>query len=165
MYVSEGANMDKIKDIRTQKKLTQQQAADLVGISLRSYKTYENDPSKIGSIKYIYIHDKLQSLNPIDEEHGILSLIDIQKTCHKIFENYNIEYCILFGSYAKEKALENSDIDLLISSDIKGLKFYELAEQLRTALHKKIDLLDINQLKNNFELTKEILKDGIRIYG
>ena len=29
--------------MRTEKKMTQQQVADLVGISLRSYKSYEND--------------------------------------------------------------------------------------------------------------------------
>ena len=38
-------------------------------------------------------------------------------------------------------------------------------EDLRNALHKEIDLLNTNQLKNNLELTEEILKDGIRIYG
>ena len=35
--------MGKLKDLRNEKKLTQQQVADLVGISLRSYKAYEND--------------------------------------------------------------------------------------------------------------------------
>ncbi len=31
-----------------------------------------------------------------------------------------------------------------------GLKFYGLVEDIRTALHKKVDVLDINQLKDNF---------------
>ena len=35
--------MGAIKEIRIEKKLTQQQVADMVGISLRSYKSYEND--------------------------------------------------------------------------------------------------------------------------
>jgi hypothetical protein len=38
-------------------------------------------------------------------------------------------------------------------------------EEIRTALHKKVDVLDIHQLKDNLELTQEILKDGIKIYG
>jgi len=38
-------------------------------------------------------------------------------------------------------------------------------EDIRTALRKKVDVLDINQLKDNFELTQEILKDGVKIYG
>ena len=56
-------------------------------------------------------------------------------------------------------------MDLLVSVNVKGLKFYGLVEELRTALHKKVDVLDINQLKNNMELIQEILKDGIKIYG
>ena len=82
-----------------------------------------------------------------------------------MFEKYDVNFCYLFGSYAKEKAKPTSDVDLLISVNVKGLKFYGLVEELRTALHKKVDVLDINQLKNNMELIQEILKDGIKIYG
>ena len=71
----------------------------------------------------------------------------------------------MFGSYAKNKATPTSDVDLLISAKVKGLKFYGLVEEVRTALHKKVDVLDVNQLNNNMELTQEILKDGIKIYG
>lgn len=62
-------------------------------------------------------------------------------------------------------ATEASDVDLLISTNVRGLKFYGLVEEIRSALHKKVDVLDLNQLRDNFELTKEILQDGIKIYG
>ena len=57
------------------------------------------------------------------------------------------------------------NVDLLISTDVKGLKFYRWAEEIRRALNKKVDILNINKLKDNLELTEEILKDGIKIYG
>ena len=82
-----------------------------------------------------------------------------------VFKEYPVHYCILFGSYAKGKAGVSSDIDLLISSDIKGLKYFGMVEKLRASLHKKVDALSLEQLKDNIELTDEILKDGIRIYG
>ena len=53
----------------------------------------------------------------------------------------------------------------MISVDIKGIKFFGLVEELRVALHKKVDVLDINQLNNNTDLVKEILRDGVKIYG
>ena len=56
-------------------------------------------------------------------------------------------------------------MDLLVSSDGKGPKYYGMVEKLRTSLHKKVDVLSIEQLKDNLELTDEILKNGIRIYG
>ena len=157
--------MGAIKELRTEKKLTQQQAASFLGISLRSYKSYENDAAKEGTLKYNYILDRMATINPIDEEHGVLEPEDIKKICERVLSEYSVDYCILFGSYAKGKATETSDVDLLIASDVKGLKFYGMVEKLRTALHKKVDALSLEQLKDNLELTGEILKDGVKIYG
>ncbi len=157
--------MISLKELRIEKKMTQQEVADLVGISLRSYKSYENDAEKRDTIKYKYIVEQLSKLNYIDEETGILELEDIVRKCSKVFERYEVAFCYLFGSYAKGKATPTSDVDLLISVNVKGIKFYGLVEEIRTALHKKVDVLDMNQLKGNIELTEEIFKDGIKIYG
>ena len=157
--------MGELKDLRKEKKMTQQEAADLAGISLRSYKTYENDETKHDSIKYKYLMEQLTKINFIDEEHGLLDVDDIKRKCTKVLEQYDVNFCYLFGSYAKGKETPTSDVDLLISANIKGLKFYGLVEELRTVLHKKVDVLDMNQFKENLELTEEILKDGVKIYG
>lgn len=154
-----------MKELRIEKKMTQQEVADLVGISLRSYKSYENDEEKKGTIKYNYILEQLTKINYIDEETGILELEDIVKKCKKVFEKYEVSFCYLFGSYAKGKAAPRSDVDLLISTTVKGLKYFGMIEEIRTALCKRVDVLDMNQLKHNIELTEEILKDGIKIYG
>lgn len=157
--------MGELKDLRKEKKMTQQEVADLAGISLRSYKTYENDETKSDYIKYKYLMEQLTKVNFIDEEHGLLDVDDIKRKCTKVLEQYDVNFCYLFGSYAKGKETPTSDVDLLISANIKGLKFYGLVEELRTVLHKKVDVLDMNQLKENLELTEEILKDGVKIYG
>lgn len=157
--------MSELKALRIEKKMTQQEVADLVGISLRSYKSYENDEEKRDTIKYKYIIEQLTKINFIDEEHGILTIEDITKKCAKVLDQYDVNFCYLFGSYAKGKETPASDVNLLVSADIKGLKFYELVEELRMELCKKVDVLDINQLKGNLELTEEILKDGVKICG
>ena len=154
-----------LKKLRVEKKMTQQEVANMIGISLRSYKSYENDEEKRDTIKYKYIVEQLSKINYIDEETGILELEDIARKCTEVFERYEVSFCYLFGSYAKGKATQTSDVDLLISANVKGLKFYGLVEEIRTALHKKVDVLDMNQLKENIELTEEIFKDGIKIYG
>ena len=84
--------MGELKNIRKEKKLTQQQAADLIGISLRSYKSYENDEDKSESIKYKYILQKLSEVNLIDEENGILELADIKSKCSEVFERYEVDF-------------------------------------------------------------------------
>ena len=157
--------MTELKELRISKKMTQQEVSELTGVSLRSYISYENDEKKTDTIKYRYLLDQVRKMKNIDEEHGILSLDQIQEACSSVMEEHDVEFCYLFGSYAKGLAREDSDVDLLISSTVTGLKFYGLVEQLREALHKKVDLLDVKQLVNNEELMTEILRDGVKIYG
>lgn len=154
-----------LKELRISKGITQAQAAELCSISLRSYVTYENDVSKSKSIKYGYIFDVLSRFGVIDETHGILKIDEIKERCYPVFSEYGVKYCYLFGSYAKSTATQTSDVDLLVSSDVKGMRFFGMTEALREALGKKTDVLDFNQLENNHVLLNEILADGVKIYG
>lgn len=154
-----------LKDLRKRKKMTQQAAAEYLNVSLRSYKTYENDPSKTDSFKYRYMLDRLSEINPIDEDHGILTLEEIRECCHNVFRDYPVSFAYLFGSYAKGSAREDSDVDLLISTDLTGMKYFGLVERIRTELNKKVDLLTTEQLVDNKALMEEIFKDGVKIYG
>ncbi len=154
-----------LRELRKNKGITQQEAADFVGVPLRTYSNYENDIKKQTSIKYKYMVEKLYTYGYVDEETGILTLEEIRKICLNILSKYPVEYCYLFGSYAKGKAKATSDVDLLVCTTLSGLKFYGLVEELREALKKKVDVLDQKQLIDNLELTNEILKDGIKIYG
>ena len=157
--------MTALKEMRISKQITQQEAARRLGISLRSYIMYENDAAKENTIKYRFLMQELQKINAVDEEHGILTTEQIRMCCKEILDAYQVEYCYLFGSYAKGKATEQSDVDLLISTKETGLRFYEIAERLRECLHKKVDLLDVKQLVNNETLIDEMLKEGIKIYA
>ena len=157
--------MTDLKELRVEKQMTQKEAAERLGISLRSYVTYENDESKVGSSKYRFLMRELSEIDRKDEDNGILSAEEIINKCGEVFSAYPVDFCYLFGSYAKGTAGESSDVDLLIATDVSGLVFYEIAEKLRQTLHKRIDLLDIKQLLNNEELLREVLKTGERIYG
>ena len=154
-----------LKSLRKEKKLTQAKCAEYLGIPLRTYQNYENDRSKSSSIKYAFMLQKLEKYGFTDESHGVLSIEQIREICTRVFEGLDIEYCYLFGSYAKGTANNSSDVDLLVKTNISGLKFYDLVEILREELNKKVDLLNLEQLKNNPDLINEILKDGIKIYG
>ena len=157
--------MTELKALRIERKLTQKQAADTIGISLRSYVTYENDDTKASTAKYRFLMQEIAKLNVIDEDHGLLTVEEISSICNEILSEYKVDYCYLFGSYAKGSATEKSDVDLLIGTKISGLKFYGIVERLREALHKRVDVLDIKQLIDNEQLLNEILKDGIKVYG
>ena len=154
-----------LKELRKSKNLTQAACAEYLNMPLRTYQNYENDKNKTETMKYAFIMQKLGKYGFIDETHGVLSIEQIKNICSTVFQNLDIEYCYLFVSYAKGKATETSDVDLLISTSISGIKFYGLVESLREGLKKQVDVLNREQLSNNPELINEILKDGIKLYG
>ena len=154
-----------LKACRQMKHLTQKEASKQLGISLRSYITYEKDESRKGTAKYRFLLQEMEKIKPLDEDHGILTIEEIKQICEEILAEYKVDFCYLFGSYAKGTPKETSDVDLLVSTEITGIRFFELAERLREALHKKVDLLDMKQIMNNEMLLKEILKGGMKIFG
>lgn len=154
-----------LKELRKQKKMTQLECANYLGIPVRTYQNYETDESKTGTMKYKFMVQKLEEYGFIDETHGILSIEQITDICKRVFADFDIEYCYLFGSYAKRNATEKSDVDLLISTSASGMRFYDLVESIREGLKKKVDVLNSEQLNENPDLVNEILKDGVKIYG
>jgi len=158
------ADCTDIKDLRKTLGMTQEEVAELAGISLRSYKSYENEEQKRGTPIYRLILELLQKRSFVDEEHGIISLDFIKEKCTEVFKQYDVEYCYLFGSYSRGEAKENSDVDFLVSTSVTGMDFYGMAERLRLSLHKRVDLLGLEQLSGNPELLHDILREGIKVY-
>ena len=153
-----------LKQLRKPKWLTQRQASELLGISLRCYQTYENDPSKWGTRNYQWMVCFLENYSPIEENKGILTLKQIGVIVGQVVSDKDIDFVYLFGSYAQGKVNDLSDVDLLIDSPITGLKFYGLIEGLRVSLHKVVDLLRTKDLLDNEPLLRNVLKDGIKVY-
>jgi predicted nucleotidyltransferase/DNA-binding XRE family transcriptional regulator len=154
-----------IRELRIQKNLTQSEAAKIVGIPLRTYQNYESGRTPSSFFTGKIIQERLSLYEPYSENHGILPLPLLKEKVISVLRDYPVEYAVLFGSYAKNEANEKSDVDLLISGSVDGIEFFSLVEKLRQSLHKKVDLLRFQDLKENQTLLNEILATGMRIYG
>ena len=155
-------------NLRTEYGLTQDEASKIIGIPVRTYRRYETDETYGSQIKRNAFIMTLNDYCEITEEKGLLTIEEIKNKVSQLFDSEykdQIDFCILFGSYAKGQQKENSDVDLYISSNLQGLRFVGLIERLREVLHKKIDLIRSSELENNVTLVNEILKEGIKIYG
>lgn len=156
--------MTNLLETRKKYHITQQEAADVLGMSVRTYQRYEKDSCP--SNKKIQILIKLLDDSfSISETKGILSIDQIKKIVMPILKKNHITKCYLFGSYARNEAREDSDIDLLLDTDITGLDFFGLVENLRVALHKKVDVLRLKDISNDNPISLIILKEGVLIYG
>lgn len=152
-----------LKELRKKNGLTQKETSLLIGIPYRTYLRYENNNEYKGTYKYKKIFDDLSLRTKIDENTGILSIQKIKDGLLPVLEKHNINYCYLFGSYARGEAKPTSDIDLLVDTKITGLEFLELVEEIRKTLSKRIDLLRLCDLSTDNPIVMEILKEGIRI--
>lgn len=148
--------------------LSQIEAAKALNVPIRTYIRYESSDEYGDSLKRESMIKTLIDKHEITEDKGVLSLECIKNALVALFEKEyknEIEFCYLFGSYAKGYAKDTSDVDLCISTSLTGLKFVGLSESIRNVLNKRIDLIRFNTLNGNLELINEIMKDGIKIYG
>ena len=90
-----------------------------------------------------------------DTEQQLIDMINMQLNTH---------FILLFGSFAKGTAREDSDIDLAYFSD-QQLSSYErfiLAGELATVAGHEVDLVDIKEIDTVF--TMQIFSEGVPIY-
>jgi len=87
---------------------------------------------------------KLRDLKPWLAEQGIVNLR-------------------LFGSYARDEAGPDSDVDLLVDlARPMGLRFYSLAEDLSDIIGRRVDLLADDGLRNP-HVRADALRDSLAV--
>ena len=63
-------------------------------------------------------------------------------------KKYGIPSLALFGSYNRNEANTNSDIDVMVEfNEPLGVKFIDLADELEDILHEKVDLVSRKAIK------------------
>ena len=96
---------------------------------------------------------------------SIYEVAEIRRRLEPIFRENGVKSAVLFGSYAKGEATENSDIDILVDSGLRGLDFVGLIEYIRDALQKSVDVIDRYYVHENSPIDHEVSLTGIYIYG
>ena len=158
--------MDTLRELRKKIGLTQIDAAKICGVSRRTYQTYEEK----GDINDVYdeIFAKLKEMG-INEDGSpaLLNIKLIKEITTSIFANYEKVKCAyLFGSYARGEATVESDVDILvIAPDLYGFDFGGLHYDLRTALKKDVDLVHHTTLLQSEKMLRDVLIQGVKIYG
>ena len=156
-------------EIRQTYKLTQLEAANALGMPLRTYVRYEKDNAYGNELKRKMMIQSINEKYEITETKGILSVEEIKEKVNSLIATKykdKISFCYLFGSYSRGSATNTSDVDFCVSTSLKGLDYVGLSEDIHSILHdKKIDLVKFEHLGNNFDLLNEIMKDGIKIYN
>ena len=155
-------------ETRKQYGISQIEAAEALKISVRTYIRYEKDDTYGDPFKRKMMIATINDKYETTETKGLLNIDTIKEGVSKVFESERykgqIDFCYLFGSYAKGYATEKSDVDLCVATKLTGFAFFGLVDSISTTLHKAVDLIRFDTLQKNFDLLTEIMKDGIKIY-
>lgn len=95
---------------------------------------------------------------------GIYTLPQLSQLLSPVFDSYGIRKAVLFGSYGKGLATEKSDIDLLVDSGLKGLRFIGLLDDVQRAVGKDVDLFDVTHIEAGSRIDNEIRETGVTVY-
>lgn len=96
----------------------------------------------------------------------IYTLEDIKELLKEVLMHTEVEKAILFGSYAKNKPTEQSDIDILIDSNgkIKGLKYFAIIDMIKQKFDKDVDVIERTEIDKDSKIDKEIERTGVIVY-
>lgn len=158
--------MNELRRKRKELEITQLQAANACGVSLRTYQTYEETDNMNATFDELI--RKLNEMGVLDGSNHIASVRGIRFVCRNLFKKKYPEIicAYLYGSYARGEATGKSDIDILVVlNKPMGIRFYGIAGDLEEQLHKKVDIQSYEQLLDNAPMLKDILVEGIKIYG
>ena len=157
--------MNELQQKRKALGLTQAQTAKACGVSRRTYQTYEE--ANIKNDTFNELLNKLDQMGILDGSNHILNLKFIKYQAGNIFSKYpEVKCAYLYGSYARGEATGKSDVDILVVIDKPiGLRYFGIGERLKEILHKEVDVQSYEQLVNNATMLKDILVEGIKIYG
>ncbi len=96
----------------------------------------------------------------------IYTINEIKQILKKILENMPVYSVVLFGSYAKNLATANSDLDLVIDTreQLMGFKLYSLITKIEEEFNKNVDAFEKSEIIENSKIDEEIKKTGVVVY-
>ena len=96
----------------------------------------------------------------------IYTINEIKQILKRILENMPVYRVVLFGSYAKNIATENSDLDLVIDTkeQLMGFKLYSLITKIEEEFNKNVDAFEKSDIIENSKIDEEIKKTGVVVY-
>lgn len=101
-----------------------------------------------------------------ESDSKVFSIDELKILLYPVFQGYNIRRAVLFGSYGKGLATSKSDVDIVVDSGLKGLKFVGFIEDIRESLQgKEVDVFDVSHINQGSKVEKEINETGVEIYA
>jgi predicted nucleotidyltransferase len=96
----------------------------------------------------------------------IYTINEIRTRLNPIFRGAPVYKAILFGSYAKGLATEDSDVDIVIDSrgELVNINFYGVLDDVAETLRKPVDMFELSEIRHGSPIFDEINNEGVILY-
>ena len=95
----------------------------------------------------------------------IFTIENITTLVKPLAKKYQVKEVYLFGSYARGESDENSDLDFLVigGEGFKLTQIFAFGEELREILKKRVDVFEINEINQDSEFYKTIMREKVLV--
>ena len=96
----------------------------------------------------------------------VYTVDEIKMILKEILKNMPVETVVLFGSYAKNEATKDSDLDFVIDTkeQLIGFKLFSLITKIEETFKKDVDAFEKSEIIENSKIDKEIKRTGVVVY-
>lgn len=120
------------------------------------------------SLNYCLIQYKIiekASIGGSEMSNAKLTIEDISLIVKPLADKYKIHEVYLFGSYARNEATGESDLDFLVygGDNFRLTLIFAFAEELRRALDKNVDVFEINEVNKESDFYKNIMREKVLV--
>ncbi|EGP5215756.1 nucleotidyltransferase family protein [Enterococcus faecium] len=105
----------------------------------------------------------------------VLTVDEIKERVKPVAEKYEIPVVYIFGSYARDEATNESDIDFLVGTTglpekYRWSVYSDFFDELKEAVDHEIDLVEMEafdeplQFDHNKEFFKKMMKERVKVF-
>ena len=121
----------------------------------------ETGRKEIASGRFVTLDEFRKRMRGLDEQSTRV-LDQLRTSRHSLFSRYPLKSMALFGSYARNEARSDSDVDIIVEfTEPVGFEFIDLMIELEEILGRKVDLVSRRGVRP--EMLRLIEKDQIYI--
>ena len=95
----------------------------------------------------------------------IYSVEEIAGFITPLLNKYGAQKAVLFGSYARNEADKNSDIDVMVTGGktFEPADIFCIADELYRIIEKDVDVYEESEINEKSDLYKNIMREGIAL--
>ena len=90
---------------------------------------------------------------------------EVEAMIRLLLRKYHAEHALLFGSYARDEAAADSDIDVLVvgGDNFKAKDIFAFGEELRQMTGKNVDAFELREVNTGTSFYDTVMSEGVRI--